>query len=164
MRLRGGNVTAEDILWKLRLYRQQDHIIVPNVCAPWECDMLTITRSGYAHEFEVKVSRSDFLADFKKDKHQLYASGASRQPHPYRGGNHPGWEIPGRFWFVTLAGIVKAEDVPDYAGWIEVAPKWSPKQMKRAPQIHREKTSEAYRIKALHSMMFRYWQLRGKGR
>lgn len=154
-------VDAEKILWRLRLHRQHDHIVVPNVHAPWECDMLTITRAGYAHEFEIKVSRSDFLADFKKEKHSLYESGASRLKPSWHT-NHPGLEIPGRFWFVTMEGIVKTEDIPAYAGWIEVRPGGYLKEIKRAPQVHREKASEAYRIKALHSMMFRYWQLRGK--
>lgn len=33
-----------------------------------ECDILKVTPAGYATEFEIKVSKSDFLAD-KKKKH-----------------------------------------------------------------------------------------------
>jgi len=45
------------------------NIIVPNIS--WgmfdhECDMLIVRPSGYAVEVEIKRTRSDFLADFKK--------------------------------------------------------------------------------------------------
>ena len=36
-----------------------------------ECDFVTIDYKDITHEFEVKISRSDYLADFKKDKHQF---------------------------------------------------------------------------------------------
>mgnify|MGYP001800937776 CR=1 FL=1 len=37
----------------------------------WEADLLSLTRANLLHEFEVKVSRADFLADKKKVwKHQ----------------------------------------------------------------------------------------------
>ena len=38
----------------------------------WESDFFSITTSGYAYEVEIKLSRSDFFADFKKDKHKLF--------------------------------------------------------------------------------------------
>ena len=38
----------------------------------WESDFFCVSRSGYAYELEVKVSRSDFFADFKKqEKHRI---------------------------------------------------------------------------------------------
>lgn len=49
-------------------YRRQ--IIVPNVS--WglglshECDLLCLTPSEYLVEYEIKISKSDFLRDFKK--------------------------------------------------------------------------------------------------
>lgn len=37
-----------------------------------ESDFFSITSTGYAQEIEVKVSRSDFQADFKKIKHSYF--------------------------------------------------------------------------------------------
>ena len=34
----------------------------------WESDYLSLTKSGYLYEGEVKISKSDFKADFKKEK------------------------------------------------------------------------------------------------
>jgi len=49
----------------------RQHIIVPNLS--WgltgmhECDLFLIKKSGIAIEVEIKLSKSDFLADFKKN-------------------------------------------------------------------------------------------------
>lgn len=49
-------------------YRQ--NIIVPNIS--WgmnmhECDLLIITKAGYATEIEIKISKSDLIKDKKKE-------------------------------------------------------------------------------------------------
>lgn len=36
----------------------------------WECDYWTMTQGGETREFEIKISRGDFLIDAKKDKHK----------------------------------------------------------------------------------------------
>ena len=42
-------------------------IVVPNVLlGPYEADFITITKSNYLIEVEIKISISDFRADFKK--------------------------------------------------------------------------------------------------
>ena len=48
----------------------RQHIIVPNLswglAGMHECDLFLIRKSGYAIEVEIKRTKSDFLADFKK--------------------------------------------------------------------------------------------------
>lgn len=49
-------------------------LVVPNVSwgmMPWECDLLAMSKSGYLHEIEIKVSVADLRADAKKHKHAL---------------------------------------------------------------------------------------------
>jgi len=42
----------------------------------WETDFFVLQRSGICYEIEIKVSRSDFFADFKKkDKHDILRTG-----------------------------------------------------------------------------------------
>jgi len=60
-----------------RLYDIRQHIIVPNVSdqmclVPFETDMLVLTQSGYATGFEIKVSKSDLLADLKKKQYTKF--------------------------------------------------------------------------------------------
>ena len=53
-------------------YDTRQHIIVPNcyinfgTSADHECDLIIIKRSGYAEEIEIKMSKADLKADFKK--------------------------------------------------------------------------------------------------
>ena len=43
---------------------------VPNIFVfGWESDFFLQKENGYCYEFEIKISRSDFLADFKKQRH-----------------------------------------------------------------------------------------------
>ena len=44
----------------------------------WESDFFCITKSGYAIEVEIKISRSDFKADFKKEEKHYMLSHADR--------------------------------------------------------------------------------------
>ena len=48
----------------------KDAIAIPNVSFGFfkdiECDLIAITKSGYLHEYEIKRSKEDFLADFRK--------------------------------------------------------------------------------------------------
>lgn len=59
----------------MRDFKFTQNIIVPNITnsmnvLPFETDMLVLTKAGYATGFEIKVSKSDLKADFKK-KHQV---------------------------------------------------------------------------------------------
>jgi hypothetical protein len=60
-------------------YGVRTNIIVPNIS--WgltgmhECDMFVITKAGIATEIEIKISRSDLLADFKKGHNHADRSG-----------------------------------------------------------------------------------------
>lgn len=53
----------------------RQNIIVPNIS--WgligmhECDMFIIKKTGFAVEVEIKISRSDLLADFKKEHNHV---------------------------------------------------------------------------------------------
>lgn len=50
-----------------------NRLIVPNVKwgmgFPFECDLLYLTDSNYAHEIEIKASKSDILRDKQKNRH-----------------------------------------------------------------------------------------------
>jgi hypothetical protein len=56
----------------MRFFGIRRNLIVPNIS--WgmglhECDLLILSKSGYASEVEIKISRSDLLADLKKEHH-----------------------------------------------------------------------------------------------
>lgn len=130
----------------------------------WECDLAEITASGYLVEYEIKVSRSDFLADRKKrqggsrdDKFQQRlesieiltpVQARALEELQKREFKH---ELlarrstigPCRFWYVVPEGLISLDEVPEWAGLYTVARrKWKYgrlDQQKKAPQLHRQK-------------------------
>jgi len=98
----------------------------------YESDILAITKSMLVTEVEVKVSRADFFADFKKKmKHYKLANRLINK----------NWIIPNRFYFACPEGLIKIEEIPEYAGLIYVA-SFNPYIAKVAPILHREKASQ----------------------
>jgi hypothetical protein len=58
----------------MREFDFRTNLIIPNISnmmgiVAFETDMLVLSKSGYAHGFEIKVSKSDLKADFKKVQH-----------------------------------------------------------------------------------------------
>lgn len=112
-------------------------IVVPNCCAlTHEADVLVLRKTGYVAEFEVKVSRSDFKADFKKvDKHRFLSGG-----HPW---------CANEFYYACEDGLIKPEEVPVYAGLVYIHTRWfsnasgqyysvlTATVVKKAPRIHK---------------------------
>lgn len=94
----------------------------------WEADAFSVTSSIYSYEFEIKISRSDFLADFKKPKHELFKNGNL---------NHK--NCPNKFFFCCPNGMININEIPEYAGLINVETKYKFKVIKRAPFLHRDK-------------------------
>jgi hypothetical protein len=70
-----NNISCLDIeLAIMHEFDFRQNIIVPNITTlsyilPFETDMLVLTKNGYAYGFEIKISKSDLKADFKKPQH-----------------------------------------------------------------------------------------------
>lgn len=140
-------------------------IIVPNVHLHfWEADLIGITGSDFVHEYEIKLSKSDFRADFnKKTKH-----------------NHlKGRRGPNYFWYVCPPGLLTVEDMPEYAGLIQIVPNklnrshrisygeceraaTSIEVIKQAPRLHDGKITLKGKHFLARGLMLRYWSQRCK--
>ncbi|MFA5715025.1 MAG: hypothetical protein WC998_04765 [Candidatus Paceibacterota bacterium] len=115
----------------------------------WESDVFGINKNGYMYEFEIKRSRSDFLADFrnKEHKHRLFKErNAIRIYDEWKDGKRTGntyenIQIPNRFFFVCEEGLLLKNDIPEYAGLITIAPVMGLTERKNAPLLHRNKAN-----------------------
>ena len=141
----------EEIKWSEELIQQQlrYNFLSPNSVKyftenlnvyDWESDVLKITKSGYAYEFEIKISRGDFKNDFKhkKKKHLLLES------------KDNGAKMPNYFYYVVPEGLITEEEVPEYAGLIYVHATvignnrvyYQFQEIKTAPKLHGNKIDE----------------------
>lgn len=146
-----NKTVKEEIKWSEELIQQQ---LRYNFLSPssvkyftenlnvydWESDVLKITKSGYAYEFEIKISRGDFKNDFKhkKKKHLLLENKENKA------------KMPNYFYYVVPEGLVTEDEVPEYAGLIYVHATiignsriyYQFQEIKAAPKLHSNKIDE----------------------
>ena len=145
---RGGNKDAKTYTEKSIQKILRAHFMSPNsmryrmenlTVYSWESDSLSVTKAGYVYECEIKISRSDFFNDKKKErKHQIlegtYALNKYEKTYPLR---------PNYFYYVVPEGLVKPEEVPTFAGLIFITDIYPyVKIEKPAPKICDEKIDE----------------------
>ena len=120
----------------------QDTLMIENYSKPiqitnysgvgYEADVLMITKSKMAYEYEIKTSRSDFKQDFKKiSKHKIYSDS---KPHLVRSRNYP--KKPNYFYYVCEEGLIKLSEIPKYAGLVYITKEGWCKVVKKAPRLH----------------------------
>lgn len=108
-------MSEKDIIKQLALWvdERKYPFQIPNAFFyGWECDYWALDIGGIAREFEIKISRSDFFNDAKKDKHTSD-----------KGANY--------FYYVVPKDLIKPAEIdPRYGliyvwdtGFVEVAKK-----------------------------------------
>lgn len=128
-------VTTHDIIKTLHgYYRDNSQYVIANSYVfnhDWESDVFVLNKAGYSYEFEVKVSRADFKNDLKKvRKHEMLSAGKSEK--------FSGIMRPNRFYYTVPTGLIKPDEVPEYAGLYYMT-KYSFEEIKKAPLLHKEK-------------------------
>ena len=81
-------------------------------CGLAECDVISISKADFIYEYEVKISKSDFKADFKKKKHKLMTERKSVNE------SKNFYFIANYFYFVVPENLISIDDIPEYAGLI----------------------------------------------
>jgi len=115
-----------------------------------ECDVLSVTKSDYICEYEIKISKSDFKADFKKEKHTLITEKVFNETVTLKKVGKKTFEIknpyyaPNYFYFVVTENLVTLDEVPEYAGLIYVKENGSFETIKKAPLLHKTKASPEF--------------------
>ena len=155
--LRGAVLSPSSVL-----YRTENL----NVFA-WESDSLAITKSKYAYEFEIKISRADFKNDFKhkKVKHQMLEGTYQLFGDEFLGdGKMSLTDKPNYFYYVVPENLITLEEVPTYAGLVYVKPRYNREGkiywydanvVKEAPKLHKEKIDETH-LKLMDKFYYNY--------
>jgi hypothetical protein len=123
----------------------------------WESDFFSKSTTGYVYEIEIKVSRSDFRADFDKVVKHKALQEAKRLVICHRGSVKVKYDkekkeyvelycnvafrenyAPNKFFYATPVGLLKESDIPEYAGWIEISD-YEVIIRKESPFLHKRK-------------------------
>jgi hypothetical protein len=147
--------------------------VFPNVyIGCFEADIIELTKSGYALEYEVKITRADFRNDIKKQKVYVIQPPKSK------------YEIlqeakrVNRFYYIVPEGLIAEIEIPEFAGLIYARKRkvgyYSSEKghydkekiffrtIKAAPLLTREKLSDCRLQKCLESTYYRFHKFRKK--
>lgn len=124
----------------------------------WESDFFSTTSDNrYIYEVEVKLSRSDFFADFKKgEKHTSLTTAMGLKLF-----NEIHTQTPNRFYYCCPEGMIKKEELPPYAGLIYLNENGtSARQVKTAPMIHKNNNVDKYLRSLIDKFYFQHEKMR----
>lgn len=169
-------MTARDIQYYLEknYFRNGCKFIIPNIYYfgygdNHETDLLIVKNNGSVFDIEVKISRSDYWADFKKvSKHQVLETGTYTCDYRKHSRNSDGknqWYEPGepipcsirpnRFYFAVPQGMIKPEELPAYAGLFYIMPDGSVEKVREGKQLHKGKITNFEKIASKCYWMWR---------
>lgn len=106
-----------------------------------ECDIISVSKSDYIYEFEIKISRSDFKKEFNGSEDKRWKHKKMENPHidTYS-------KIANYFYFVCPENLISLNEVPEYSGLIYILDNGcielkerTIKTIKSAPLIHKIK-------------------------
>lgn len=113
-----------------------------------ECDVISVSKSDYIYEYEIKTSRADFKKDFIKEKHTHMINESSTKV--VRGQTI--YLLPNYFTFVVPFGLVSEEEVPEYAGLMYMNEDSSFAVVKKPKLLHKVKASDEFIRKLAHNL------------
>ncbi|MCK9475522.1 MAG: hypothetical protein M0R46_06380 [Candidatus Muirbacterium halophilum] len=121
-----------------------------------ECDVISVSKSNYIYEYEVKISRSDFKADFKKKKHKLMLERKCTKYKMIKENNQKVKDTiyltSNYFYFVVPEGLVDINEIPDYAGLMYITENHNFILIKKAPLLHKVKATVNFIRQLSHNL------------
>lgn len=129
-----------------------------------EADVISVSKSDFIYEYEVKISRSDFQADFKKDKHKAMSERKSVEfiNESITDGRDVWYLNPNYFYFVVPENLISIDEVPEYAGLIYVKEQQIGKTedkkvlvfdiIKKPPMLHNIKATRGFIRQLSHNL------------
>ena len=156
---------------------QRYEIVAPNIYFEWssEMDLLGVRKSGFIDEIEIKISRSDFLADFRKKAHIkskypcLYGvdgNGYSHEGH-FQKNKHEAMQsgemFCNYFSFLLPERLAEQCEIPEYAG-LYIYKEYENghtrvSEVKTASRLHKRKITEQQKYHIGRKMAYRYWEM-----
>lgn len=97
-------------------------------------DVLSVTKSGLAIEYEIKISRADFKRDKAKNKEFTFDANTIANADSFYLS-----KIVNQFYYVVPDGLIGIHELPEYAGLFYVTSRGSLILEKKAPLIHKHK-------------------------
>lgn len=152
-----------DLLYKkFCVYGKSYIAMIPNcyTLLENECDILAIKKSGYTDEFEIKISRQDFLKDSDKKVRFKSPNGSYSEWIDKQEAYSKGIMPTNCFWYVAPEGLILPSELPKHAGLMVVNKYGSLQTMKVAKNTTKVKMPQEDIIHHLCKANKKYWRVR----
>jgi len=113
-----------------------------------ECDVLSISKSDYIYEYELKISRGDYKKDFIKEKHTLIIN--EKYTKTIKG--EILYLLPNYFSYVTPKGLISIDEVPEYAGLIYIDENGIFEVIRKPKLLHKTKANDSFIRQVAHNL------------
>lgn len=121
----------------------------------WEADVLSVTPKHYTTEYEIKLTKADFLKDAEKGWADYGKNYVSKYDRMISG------QGPNRFFYVIMKDVVDVDMIPDFAGYIEATKTkrggFFLHQKKPAKRLHNKKLTDKKIQVIYRSLYYRTW-------
>lgn len=118
------------------------------ICGLSECDVISISKSNYIYEYEIKISRADYKKDFIKEKHMHIIN----EKPVYRRKGEIFYYIPNYFNFVVPHDLISIDEIPEYAGLIYINDDLTFEVIKKPKLLHKTTASDKFIRKLAHNL------------
>jgi hypothetical protein len=113
-----------------------------------ECDVISVSKSDYIYEWEIKISRSDFKKDFIKEKH----SHILNEKFTYTRKGEKLWRVTNYFNYVVPKDLISLGEVPEYAGLVYINDDLTFEVIKKPKLLHKIKADDKFIRQLAHNL------------
>lgn len=114
---KGDAMTEKEMQNALHTYYSAAQLVVPHLSLDYEIDFAVLSKSNYMYDIEIKRSRHDWVADFRKEKWAKHSDIGLQMTQAEH------WKRIRRFYFAVLKGMEKdiPPCVPEWTGILVVS-------------------------------------------
>ena len=113
-----------------------------------ECDVISVSKSDYIYEYEIKISRQDFKKDFLKEKHNHILN----EKFTYVRKGEQLFRVCNYFNYVVPKDLISIEEVPHYAGLIYINEDFTFDIVKKPKLLHKVKATPDFIRQLEHNL------------
>ncbi len=113
-----------------------------------ECDVISVSKSDYIYEYEIKISRQDFKKDFIKEKHNHILN----EKFTYIRKGEQLFRVCNYFNYVVPKDLISVDEVPEYAGLIYINEDFTFRVVKKAKLLHKTKATTGFIRQLAHNL------------
>lgn len=113
-----------------------------------ECDVISVSKSDYTYEYEIKISKSDFKKDFIKEKHEHIL----REKFTYVTKGQQLFRVCNYFNYVVPKDLISVAEVPQYAGLIYINDDFTFDIVKKPKLLHKTKATSEFIRQLAHNL------------